>query len=581
MTWYNGRYIQSDEIKFGNELGKGGFATVYEGSVTVCKDTVAIKKLDIPNKINAQKKSKIFREFRHEVFIQLRLKHKNIVDLIGICLSPLCVVMEYLPGGTVHSLIHDSDTYISWRARIKIAIGLANGIRFMHEQVPPIVHCDIKSPNILLATRSVAEIESGDVKISDFGTSKLLINPITGRFVDNPVWLAPEIMKNEPYNEKVDTYAYGVIIWELLTREEFFGEWSFFSDIQDLVVSGKRPGIPEGTPLIYENVIQKCWDPNPAERPKFDWVLGELKKLNDISDLIEKALGPKDWAILQTKQEQVRIKQKEEEIAQQSRQEQVLKRLVEEADQARIDKAQEKLKPSPLTKKYKSKKSDIPLLYEEMYDTPTAFKAFHNWLMLNDMAGEDLSFGKEAREFRMNRNAPERRKTALSIASTFLGLSNKSECELKFITDKESLQHVLEAIVANNISNDIFNKILDELEPILRSKYHSFCEYYTRMLSKTNSSEDLKNVISNVGTVTLTNSSTTLPEYSKEKRMFSQMLNDASLTSEFEKFINGTPYFSLFHCYKSLDQFANAPDNNEVFTSTHHHHRHHLHLHLY
>lgn len=74
--------------------------------------------------------------------------------------------------------------------------------------------------------------------------------PVTGRFVDNPVWLAPEVLQGQPYGVKVDTYAFGVMCWELLTRDSFFGEISFMSDMEDKIINVERPPIPSGSFIL-------------------------------------------------------------------------------------------------------------------------------------------------------------------------------------------------------------------------------------------------------------------------------------------------------------------------------------------
>jgi serine/threonine protein kinase len=99
-------------------------------------------------------------------------------------------------------------------------------------------------------------------KIADFGTSRECLLPISGRFVDNPVWLAPEILTNSEYNFSADTYAFGVMMWESMTRKDYCGDLAFMSDIEDWIISGSRPPIPnerQGCPIPFQNIIQHCW----------------------------------------------------------------------------------------------------------------------------------------------------------------------------------------------------------------------------------------------------------------------------------------------------------------------------------
>jgi serine/threonine protein kinase len=79
-------------------------------------------------------------------------------------------------------------------------------------------------------------------KIADFGTSCLCTLPLSGRLVDNPVWLAPEILANSEFTFTVDTYAYGVMLWEMITREDYLGDSAFMSEIEDKVSRRGRRG---------------------------------------------------------------------------------------------------------------------------------------------------------------------------------------------------------------------------------------------------------------------------------------------------------------------------------------------------
>ena len=91
-----------------------------------------------------------------------------------------------------------------------------------------------------------------------------------GRKVDNPVWLAPEIIKGKEYTEKADVYAYGVILYEILTLKPFLSEYRFFSEMEDSIVAGKRPELPsDGNPRLL-SLIEDCWATDASARPTFD-----------------------------------------------------------------------------------------------------------------------------------------------------------------------------------------------------------------------------------------------------------------------------------------------------------------------
>jgi len=231
--------------------------------------------------------ARVFREFRQEVIVQSSMNHPNIVSLKSLSMNPFCLVTEFVPYGNLYNFIHNYDHFIGWDLVIKIALDIANGIKYMHGRNPPIVHIDMKSPNIMLS--GITTKYQICAKIADFGTSKFLTGiPLQGRFVDNPVWLAPEILLDRPYGVEVDTYAFGVILWELLTRDNFFGEINFMSDLEDHVIQGKRPPL-DICPESFRDVICTCWDNNPSRRPSFNWVISILENLTnqDLSSLEE------------------------------------------------------------------------------------------------------------------------------------------------------------------------------------------------------------------------------------------------------------------------------------------------------
>lgn len=203
-----------------NKIGAGSFGSVYKGKLEDCRD-VAIKRGDISTKKKFQDKEIAFDS---ELALLSRLHHKHLVRLIGFCEEndERLLVYEYMSNGSLHDHLHDknnteksSSILNSWKMRIKIALGAARGIEYIHNYaVPPIIHRDIKSSNILLDSNWIA-------RVSDFGLS--LIWPGTEQefmstnAVGTVGYIDPEYYVLNVLTTKSDVYGLGVVLLELLT----------------------------------------------------------------------------------------------------------------------------------------------------------------------------------------------------------------------------------------------------------------------------------------------------------------------------------------------------------------------------
>jgi len=117
-------------------------------------------------------------------------------------------------------------------------------------------------------------------KVTDFGVSENYLSSSSGRKVDCPMWLAPEVMRNETYTISADVYSYGIILWELVAKEKVFGELTWMKDVEAKVLNGDRPEIPTScTSIGYRTLLRQCWHRDPGERPKFAVVVGRIKEI--------------------------------------------------------------------------------------------------------------------------------------------------------------------------------------------------------------------------------------------------------------------------------------------------------------
>ncbi|GKB82938.1 receptor-like protein kinase FERONIA [Tanacetum coccineum] len=210
--------IQSATNNFDDELviGQGGFGKVYKGQISIEESShfVAIKRLDSMSNQGAA-------EFKAEIQMLSKLRHCNLVSLIGYCddIKEMILVYVYMPRGTLYDHLHKvTDTPLSWIQRLKIAIGAARGLDYLHTGFGTqhgVIHRDVKSSNILLD-------ENWAAMISDFGLSKIgpidqASNNISVSVKGTFGYLDPEYFYTRKLTRKTDVYAFGVLLFELLS----------------------------------------------------------------------------------------------------------------------------------------------------------------------------------------------------------------------------------------------------------------------------------------------------------------------------------------------------------------------------
>jgi serine/threonine protein kinase/Leucine-rich repeat (LRR) protein/GTPase SAR1 family protein len=283
------KVFSEQELNVGKELGRGGFAVVLKGTLPT-GEPVACKKLifdKTQEETGETTFSDVFTEFRREVWLMSGLQHEHLVRLLGVVTRPnMMMVLEFMEGGTLHDFVHGDSSKekanLSLEDKFALALGCAKGMQFMHGLNPPIIHRDLKSPNILMTYRGPKgeKLKLPVPKIADFGLSRGMqwTSSMNDKAVDNPVWLAPEVMMRKPYNEKSDVYSFGVILYEIVLQQRFLEDIKFDYQKEDAIKQGKRPPIPPETNPILSSLIQFCWAQDPNQRPSFDQIVECLEK---------------------------------------------------------------------------------------------------------------------------------------------------------------------------------------------------------------------------------------------------------------------------------------------------------------
>ncbi|QDZ24812.1 serine/threonine protein kinase [Chloropicon primus] len=259
--------IKVEDVTFGDRVGIGSFGEVYRGMWRGTE--VAVKKL-IDQDITEESKQ----EFLGEVSIMRRLRHPNIVLFMGVITSRdnLAIVTEFLPRGSLFKLLHRSGIQLDLRRRLRMAEDVAKGMHYLHTCNPMIVHRDLKSPNLLVD-------RNWCVKVTDFGLSRMKHSTFlsTKSNAGTPEWMAPEVLRSEPANEKSDIYSYGIILYELITGKIPWEGLNAMQVVGAVAFQDKRLNVPEGIDEEVKELMQNCWRGDPSKRPSFEEILKALR----------------------------------------------------------------------------------------------------------------------------------------------------------------------------------------------------------------------------------------------------------------------------------------------------------------
>lgn len=283
--WFTLRDLQAATDGFSKEnvIGEGGYGIVYKGRLTN-GTMVAVKSL-LNNMGQAE------REFRVEVEAIGRVRHKNLVRLLGYCVEGThrMLVYEYVDNGNLEQWLHSFSSNLTWENRMKIILGTAKALAYLHEALEPkVVHRDIKASNILVDSR-------WNSKVSDFGLAKLLgdgKSHVTTRVMGTFGYVAPEYANTGLLNERSDVYSFGVLLLETITGRDPVdyarpsGEVNLIDWLKMMVGNGHAEEVVDPNlvvkpaPRVLKRtllVALRCVDPDSEKRPKMGHVVRMLE----------------------------------------------------------------------------------------------------------------------------------------------------------------------------------------------------------------------------------------------------------------------------------------------------------------
>ncbi|KAF9624496.1 hypothetical protein IFM89_011539 [Coptis chinensis] len=281
-------------------LGEGGFGTVHKGYIDenlrqgLKAQSVAVKLLDIEGLQG-------HREWLAEVIFLGQLRHQHLVKLIGYCCEDeeRLLVYEFMPRGSLENhLFRRVSVPLAWGTRLKIAIGAAKGLAFLHGAEQPVIYRDFKTSNVLLDSDFTA-------KLSDFGLAKMgpegSDTHVTTRVMGTYGYAAPEYVNTGHLTTKSDVYSFGVVLLEILTgrrsvdktkpkAEQNLVDWArpYLTSSRRLrcIMDPKLGGqySVKGAREIASLALQ-CVSLNPKARPRMPAVVEVLERLQNLRDM--------------------------------------------------------------------------------------------------------------------------------------------------------------------------------------------------------------------------------------------------------------------------------------------------------
>ncbi|KAI4356138.1 hypothetical protein L6164_000185 [Bauhinia variegata] len=269
--------VDPKHLYIGAKIGEGAHGKVYEGRYG--DRIVAIKVLHRGN--NSEEKASLENRFAREVNMMSRVHHENLVKFIGACKDPLMVIVtELLPGMSLRKyLLSLRPKLLDLHVVINFVLDIARAMECLHAN--GIIHRDLKPDNLLLTANQKS------VKLADFGLAREesvteMMTAETGTYR----WMAPELYstvtlrqgEKKHYNNKVDVYSFGIVLWELFTNRMPFEGMSNLQAAYAAAFKQERPVLPEDISPGLAFIIQSCWVEDPNMRPSFSLIIRMLNE---------------------------------------------------------------------------------------------------------------------------------------------------------------------------------------------------------------------------------------------------------------------------------------------------------------
>ncbi|KAF5823154.1 putative protein kinase TKL-Pl-5 family [Helianthus annuus] len=263
------------QIRKSDGISKGTYQIAKWNGTKVSVKILDKDSYSDPESINA---------FKYELTLMEKVRHPNVVQFVGAVTQnvPMMIVSEYHSAGDLRAYLQKKGRLSPSKA-LKFALDIARGMNYLHECKPdPIIHCDLRPKNILLDS-------GGQLKVAGFGLIRLSkISPDKARLArsvnidQSNLYVAPEIYKNELFDRGVDVYSFGLILYEMMEGVQPFHPKAPEEAVRLMCVDLKRPAFKTKSkyyPPDLKELIEDCWYPDLATRPKFSEIIIRLDKI--------------------------------------------------------------------------------------------------------------------------------------------------------------------------------------------------------------------------------------------------------------------------------------------------------------
>jgi len=269
--------IGQDEIRLLEQIGSGGFSSVYIGLWRGTK--VAVKRM-----IFLEEYPKLLEDFMAEASLMSSLRHPKIVQFLAASIKPphVYIILELCNRISLFKVLHDKNVYLTYKQKLSFATDTAEGMIFLHNHKPPIIHRDLKTQNLMVDKHF-------KVKVGDFGVSRVLDVETAVSYVGSVCTIAPEVIQNKQYNKKADIFSFGICLWEIMTQKAIYPGLGGYEILDKVVTDGLRPSLSDINSSGLSQLMVDCWHKDPSARPSFEEILLRLKEIKG-----EKISSPTD-----------------------------------------------------------------------------------------------------------------------------------------------------------------------------------------------------------------------------------------------------------------------------------------------